>query len=541
VEEFSSIYIFHLRGNQRTFGETSRREGGQTFGSGSRAPIAISILVKNPGAKQQGQIHFHDIGDYLTREDKLSKIKSFGSTAGVKKANEWKPIAPDAYGDWLKQRDAGFDKFMVVGDKKTDQTTIFENYSNGVKTQRDVWCFNASKDELNKNIRRTITFYNNELKRFNAAHPGADRKAREAKSESFPSADSQQISWTRALRGDLVKDRNIEFREDAPIKSLYRPFTKQWLYFDRRLNEIVGQMPRLFPTPELSNRAIMVKQRWGGEGHLALMIDHVVELQSDGGNQCFPLYLYEKATDDEDEGSLFAKTAAKDADSYTRRDGISDAGLAHFQAAYPTKGEGDTITKEDLFYYIYGLLHSPDYRSRYADNLGKELPRIPVVKRFADFMAFSKAGRDLAHWHLNYETVDCYKGVKLDEIENTSFDYHKNGAYRVEKMKFAKTRDPETNKSVNDKTTVIYNDYVTVRHIPLEAYEYVVNGKPALEWVMERQSVSKDKDSGITNDANLWATETMSNPKYPLELFLRVITVSLETMKIVNGLPKLDI
>lgn len=234
-------------------------------------------------------------------------------------------------------------------------------------------------------------------------------------------------------------------------------------------------------------------------------------------------------------------TAAKDADSYTRRDGISDAGLTHFQAAYPTQGEGDTITKEALFYYIYGLLHSPDYRSRYADNLGKELPRIPAVKRFADFMAFSKAGRDLAHWHLNYETVDCYKGVGVEEVMVASLHAPKHSLYHVEKMKFAKFRDPETNKSINDKTTVIYNDHITIRDIPVEAYAYVVNGKPALEWVMERQSVTTDKDSGILNDANLWATETMNNPKYPLELFLRVINVSLETMKIVNSLPKLEL
>jgi len=222
------------------------------------------------------------------------------------------------------------------------------------------------------------------------------------------------------------------------------------------------------------------------------------------------------------------------------RDGISDAGLKHFQAAYPTKGEGDTITKEALFYYIYGLLHSPDYRSRYADNLGKELPRIPAVKRFADFQAFSKAGRDLAHWHLHYETVAPYAGVTLDTGKHTLKGLQP-ADYRVEKMKFAKTRDPETNKSINDKTTVFYNAHITLRDIPEEAYTYIVNGKPALEWVMERQSVSKDKDSGIINDANLWATETMNNPAYPLELFLRVITVSLETMKIVDGLPKLEI
>ncbi|MEY4569425.1 MAG: hypothetical protein RLZZ398_864 [Verrucomicrobiota bacterium] len=238
-----------------------------------------------------------------------------------------------------------------------------------------------------------------------------------------------------------------------------------------------------------------------------------------------------------------------------RRDAITDTGLAHFQSAYPAKGEGSSITKEDLFYYIYGLLHSPDYRSRYADNLGKELPRIPAVKTYADFRAFSQAGRDLAHWHLNYESVACHPGVAV-QVGKEEGPYCPSSSaattaeeatvrspllkFRVTKMKFSKTKDA-SGKSVNDKTTVIYNEFITLTNIPLAAYDYIVNGKPALEWVMERQSVTTDKDSGITNDANLWATETMGNPKYPLELFLRVVTVGLETMKVVDALPKLDI
>ncbi|HRJ71797.1 MAG TPA: hypothetical protein PLS03_06200 [Terrimicrobiaceae bacterium] len=209
--------------------------------------------------------------------------------------------------------------------------------------------------------------------------------------------------------------------------------------------------------------------------------------------------------------------------------------MAHFQAAYP----GESVSKEDLFYYIYGLLHSPGYRSRYADNLGKELPRIPAVKTATDFRAFSQAGRELAHWHLNYETVAIHPGPKIDtgKVPRAVLT---DADYRVTKMKFAKTRDAD-GKSVNDKSTVIYNDRITIRDIPLEAYDYVVNGKPALEWVMERQAVTTDKDSGIVNDANLWATETMGNATYPLELFLRVITVSLETRTVVSNLPNLKI
>ena len=239
--------------------------------------------------------------------------------------------------------------------------------------------------------------------------------------------------------------------------------------------------------------------------------------------QCFPLYLYDEEAQEQasDTQDMFAAPAAKTTQR-PRRDAITDAGLAHFQEAYP----GESITKEDLFYYVYGLLHSPDYRERYADNLSKELPRIPRVKTAADFWAFSQAGRDLADLHLNYETVEPYpltieaKGPLVD------------ADYRVEKMKFAKK---------GDKTTVIYNSKITLRGIPEAAWDYVVNGKAALDWVMERQCVKTDKASGIVNDANDWAIETMDNPKYPLELFQRVVTVSLETQKIVAGLPKLDI
>lgn len=210
-----------------------------------------------------------------------------------------------------------------------------------------------------------------------------------------------------------------------------------------------------------------------------------------------------------------------------RRDGITDAGLAHFQSAYPD----ETVSKEDVFYYVYGLLHSPDYRERYADNLSKELPRIPRVKTAASFRAFSKAGRVLAELHLNYETVPMFTGAKI----NTSGKKLTDADYRVEKMRYGK------NGKDKDLTTLHYNAKITVTGIPLEAYDYVVNGKPALDWVVERQGVKADKASGIVNDANDWAVETMHNPRYPLELFLRVITVSLETMKIVNALPKLEI
>ncbi len=543
AEEFSSIYVFHLRGLRglKTSGERAKKEGGQIFGSGSGAAIAISLLVKNPASASHGQIHFHHIGDYMSRDEKLHRISTFSSVAGITALKGWTMITPDAHGDWLKQRDDGFSEFMVVGDKKGQAPKVFDNFSLGVVTNRDSWCYNASKVGLTANMSRMIDFYNSEVKRFNQAHAGVVGKGRQERVDGFIDADPTKISWTRSLKAELAKDRQFEFEKSCLTRGLYRPFFKQWLYFNRRFNEMVYQMPRFFPDATAENIVIGVSASESRSAFSVLISDQVVSLHATDmvGSQYFPLYLYEKA-EEATEDELFTPAAASAAGTYTRRDGISDAGLAHFQAAYPAPGEGSSITKEDLFYSIYGLLHSPDYRRRYADNLGKELPRIPAVKRFADFRAFAQAGRDLSHWHLHYETVAPHPGATLDPGK-TPLAALTAADYRVTKMKFARTRDPETNKSIPDKTTVHYNERLTIRDIPLAAYEYVVNGKPALEWVMERQAVTTDKDSGIVNDANLWATETMGNAKYPLELFLRVITVSLETMKIVNGLPALDI
>lgn len=523
VDEFSNVYVFHLRGNARTSGEQRRKEKDNVFGSGSRAPIAISLLVKNPQGVGHGRIHFHDIGDYLSREEKLEKIAAYASLQGVTAKNGWSSITPNEHGDWLKQRDDSFGEFIAIGNKE-DRTApmLFDNYSSGVKTQRDAWAYNASKAKLQANMSKMIDFYNAEVKRLNATHPDLDKKAREDVLDGFIDTNPERISWTRALKNDLAKNRSFEYLPHCLTPSLYRPFTKQWMYFNRSFNEMVYQMPRIFPEVGAENLLIMVKQRMSNEGHFVLMVNVPPELQTDGGSQCFPLYLYDEEAQEQasDTPDMFSSPVA--AAQRPRRDAITDAGLAHFQEAYP----GEAFSKEDLFYYVYGLLHSPDYRESYADNLSKELPRIPRVKTATDFWAFSQAGRALAELHLNYETVAPYpltidaKGPLVD------------ADYRVEKMKLAKK---------GDKTSVIYNSKIVLRGIPETAWGYVVNGKAALDWVMERQCVKTDKDSGIVNDANDWAVETMHNPKYPLELFQRVVAVSLETQKIVAALPKLDI
>ena len=286
-------------------------------------------------------------------------------------------------------------------------------------------------------------------------------------------------------------------------------------------------MPRIFPDATTENLVIMTNANFSGHGFIVLICDSLPDLHCNGDAQCFPLYLYDEPTTQTTptQGKLFA-TSTPTKGERKRRDAFTDEGLAHFLAAYP----GETISKEDVFYYVYGLLHSPDYRERYADNLSKELPRIPCVKAIADFWAFSKAGRALADLHLNYETVQPYP-VKIDTGGKSLTD----ADYRVEKMMYGKQGKDK------DLTMLHYNDKITLTGIPLEAYDYIVNGKPALDWVVERQCVKTDKDSGIVNDANNWAVETMHNPRYPLELFQRVITVSIETMKIVRNLPELVI
>ena len=532
ADEFSSIYVFHLRGNQRTSGERSRKEGGKIFGQGSRAPIAITILVKNPNAARQGVIKFRDVGDYLSREEKLAAVRGLGSVNGSVAADGWRSIVPDEHGDWLGQRDGGFSRFFAIGDKSGTEPALFENFSLGVVTNRDAWAWNPGRAALASNMSVMIGAYNSELERFGAAYPVADRRARGEAVNDFVDADPKRISWTRALKADLVRDKLLAFDDACLTPSLYRPFTPQWLYYDRRLNEMVYQMPQLFPfkQPDLVNRVICFPNKGEDRSFSVMMVQQLPDLHYIHGGQGFPRWLYEFPTI-----AAAEELALQDADSEMgapqRRDAITNAGLAHFQTAYP----GEAITKDDLFYYVYGLLHSPDYRARFADNLSKQLPRIPAVATVAAFRAFVSAGRELADLHCGFDEVEPYPVIIAQGDLRLAHIPDPVRFYRVERMKFGGKR-PKL-----DRTTVIYNPNITITGIPLEAYDYVVNGKPALEWVMERQCVKTDPASGIVSDANAFANETVEDPAYPFKLFCRVITVSLRTMEIVRSLPPLDI
>lgn len=507
VDEYSSIHIFHLRGNARTSGEIRRKEKDNVFGMGTRTPIAISVLIKNPNAAEHGKVYFQDIGDYLTRDEKLERISQFGSISGLAETVGWSEIVPDKHGDWLNQRDDSFSNFIKIGDKKTDDPKIFDNFTMGVVTNRDAWCWNPSKKSVSQNMSRMIDFYNSEVLRFEGDTHNLSPAQRAKLVDSFIDADPNKISWTRALKGDLCKLRTYPYLENSLTKSLYRPFTKQWLYFNRRFNEMVYQMPKVFPNQTAENILICASGT-GARSFSALITDHLPCLDNIEKGQCFPLYLY-------------------DEDGSNKRYAITREGLEHFSTYYAD----ESITAENVFYYIYGLLHSIDYRERYADNLSKELPRIPRVKTLDDFKAFSHAGRALAELHLKFEEVPQYSATVESSAKE---DVH----YRVEKMKHPKLK--VDGKNVDDLSSIIFNNRITVSNIPAEAYEYVVNGKSAIKWVMERQQVKTDKASGIVNDPNDWAIETMKNAKYPLELLLRVITVSVETMKIVKSLPHLQ-
>lgn len=517
-EEFSSIYVLNLRGNARTSGEQRRKESGNVFGEGTRTPITITLLVKKPTKQGKAIIHYHNIGDYLTREQKLKIVHDFHSISHI----EWNIIEPNEKQDWIDQRDGTFDSLMQIADKddRKGKNSIFGFYtSRGVATARDNWCYNCSINVLNDIIKQSIVFYNKQVDEFlkiRSINPNA-------KIEDVVDFNPSKFSWDRAQKtSDLPRGRKYVFKPSSFMSAIYRPFYKQYGYFDRQLNNCVYQMPQLFPNINSNNIVICASGPGVTKPFSCLITDQVIDYEFIGKSQCFPMFWYEENKNRQK--TLFDEETGED---YIRRDGITDWILREVRSRY---GGARNITKEMIFYYVYGLLHSPDYRERFAADLKKSLPRIPIVENVEDFMDFYRFGKKLADLHLNYEDVEPYPDVQVigDRQltgEDSDYDYFRV----VDKLRF---------KSKQDKSTIIYNGNIQINNIPEKAYEYVVNGKSAIEWIVERYCVSQDKKSLIRNDANDWAKEH-GKPRYILDLLLSVINVSVQTVDIVKALPKL--
>lgn len=501
--EFSSIYIFNLRGNQRTQGETSRREGGKIFGSGSRTPVAITILIKNPKRQnKKAEIYYHDIGDYLSREEKLKIIADFKSCMSNK--FPVKVLKPNEKNDWINQRNTTFENYIIIGNKKDKnlkQKFFCDSYSNGLTTSRDIWCYNSSKSSLINNIKISIEFYNNEVDRIQSILKNNPKE----KIIDLIKYDATKFSWDRAQKEkDCPKGKKYSYEEKSVYLSMYRPFNKQHCYFNRNLNNCVYQLPQLFPTNKLKNLLICISGIGSFKGFSVLITNYMPCLDMIEKSQCFPLYYYEQR--EKVEQSLFDNEQSE----YIRHDGITDFIFNQAKELY-----GNKVTKEDIFFYVYGFLHLPKYRQEFSADLKKSLPRLFLVDEPKVFWQISKAGRDLADIHLNYENQKAPEGVIIEgDCSN----------YTVSKMKFPKKNQKDIN-----------ND-ITIKNIPLEVYNYLINGRSPVEWIMERYQIKIDKASGIENNPNDWATEH-NQPRYILDLLLSVMTVSLKTQEIVNSLP----
>ena len=528
-EEFSSVYIFHFKGNARRAGEQRHKEAGNIFGSGSRAPIAITILVKNPDSAEQGQIHFVYIDDYLSREQKLQQLNILGSV--LNPAFKLTTITPDAHGDWLNQRRDDFAHFISVDGKRNDgEVAVFANFSNGIKTNRDAWSYNSSKKAIASNFERCIATYNEQL-------------AITVETGDVPAKDDTKLKWSGALENAFKRQiPSPDFDHNAITVSIYRPYIAQWLYNQKFWLERTYQIPSLFPFASAQNLAIGIAGV-GASSFSCLMSDSIACLDCLEKSQWLPRYIY-RPVGDADHGSQSTKgtkTKATDiltgnqvvVNGYIREDAIRPEAVAHFRAAYA--GHETEIDADSVFYYIYGILHSKDYRETYANNLQKELPRIPRVASFEDFKAFEQAGRALAELHVNYEQVEPYAGCTITGLEGGADTVD----LRVTKLKYGKLAGKKGNAALN-KTKIVYNGKISIKGIPLEVQDYVVNRKSALDWVVERCGVSVDTTSQIANDFNNMAEEK-GDPLYILHLILRVITVSLETNKIVAALPALRI
>ena len=509
AEEFSSVYVLHLRGNARTSGERRRAEGGNVFGSGSRAPVAITILVKNPDDTHDGcKIHYHDIGDYLTREQKLEALREAVSIKGI---SDWQAITPDKSYDWVDQRSDAFSEFYPLGTKEAKagraDDAIFKLYSNGYKTSRDPYIYNFLRDACADNAQRMTQDYLAALSEMEA-NPELTEVVAARRHAS-------NLRWDRELENQLRRKKKPQFNQEYIRKTAYRSFVKTNCYADYIFANCKYQQDLIFPDGSSENRVICVPGVGSNKPFSVLMTDIIPDVQLIFNGQCFPRYRYPKPVDTSNATNTFQGFD----EAPERIDNISDIALRAFREQY---GD-DTITKDDIFDYVYGVLHAPSYSEEFANDLSKMIPRIPFVP---DFRAFAGAGQRLADLHLNYDTCEQYPDLKVEPITPSLLWEEKTEHFRLgtRAMRFA---DKET------KTTLTINEHVCLSGIPEEAHRYVVNGRTPLEWFIDRYKIKQNPNSGILNDPNGW----FENPRDLITAIERIVHISVESTRIIEGLP----
>ena len=509
AKEFSTLYIVNLRGNGRTQGETAKKEGDPFFSS-SRIPATITFLVKNPQKTKHGEIYYYAVGDYWDRAKKLAFLQEQGSVVKMDEEGELASILPDSYGDWINQRLPFPEDFIPLGNKTKGATLrIFESFSLGVFTSRDAWAYNFSKAALRENMQRSIAVYHRERGRYHT-HLRATNlhdKKRYPNPQDICTKDPKEINWSVNVLDNLKGDKESEFHESHLVPSLYRPFVKQWTYFDRQWNERVFQMPQLFPFKEAKNRVFSTTGIGESQSFSTLMTDILPNLHTVAGAQWFPLYLYEPA--EKGKGGLFDESPLEASErGFVRRSAISAETLSRFQEATL-----EAVSAEDIFYYLYALLHDETYRTRYANTLKKEMPQAPIPRDRVLFAHYAAVGRALGDLHCGYESLPFYEGL---EIEGDS-------SHPFQSVKF---------RSNKDKSAIFFdNGVVSVSGIPEAAHEYTVNGRSPLEWLVNRYSSKHDKDSDILNDPLAY-----EGADYVVQLVGRLVTLSLETQRLVRKL-----
>ena len=513
ADEFSLLYVFHLRGNARTSGELRRMERGNVFGSGSRAPVAILVAVRDPAYQGTCQIHYRDIGDYLSREQKLQQVQEFSSIAGIA---DWQHIQPDKHHDWLDQRDPAYQTFMPLGLKEAKShklpkpSVAARLYSSGVKTSSDAWLYSFDLAALARRAQGMVSFYE-ELRVQVHGTQGLSLD------DAIKQDRTARIKWHQGPRTRLKNNVNMEFRETSLRVGMYRLFHKQYLYFSSDQIWSWYQMPAMFPTPSAPNQVIGVAGRGSTTPFSCLVTDFIPDLELVSKAQWFPRWRYE--THEPDGPDAWMQTdnpGLEPVPGYRRIDNITDWCRQQFRGQYPAL----QITKDDIWSYLYGVLHAPDYRERYRADLSKDLPRIPFA---ADFGAFRDAGAALAQLHLGYETCPAYEL----QVEVSSGG---PGAYQLSDRKM---RWGGTNKEP-DRAVLHVTPAVTLRGIPEAAHHYVINGRTPLEWAVDRLHIRHDKESGIVNDPNAWFAD---HPAGLVSHLRRLVQVSVETARVVEGLP----